>query len=128
MARSSAERLVQAALKTVLGDAAFGLSAKHGPYHGDPYSGATADSTIASVGLVHPKTRRPLTLKLDYSEHDLSGQTDSWTLTLAGFSAKESEQLRAALNPFSHVPNANNNLTYRWVIDGKAGTQRRGGN
>lgn len=95
-----------------------------GPWYGDPWSGSTAESTVTLSGLWHPSTGRALTLELRYVEHDLSGQTDSWTLTLAGFPAPQASALRDALSPFRIGSNLNRNLEYRWTIDGRAGRSR----
>ncbi|MCA9534282.1 MAG: hypothetical protein KC593_11405 [Myxococcales bacterium] len=97
-----------------------------GEWFGDPWSGSTAETRVTVEGLRHPTLGTPLTLRLDYSEHDLSGQTDSWTVTLAGFPADESAAIRDALDPRGKVRNLNPNLQYRWVIDGREGcTPRR---
>lgn len=97
-----------------------------GEWFGDPWSGSTAQTRVTVEGLGHPTLGTPLTLRLDYSEHDLSGQTDSWTVTLAGFPADESAAIRDALDPRGKVRNLNPNLQYRWVIDGREGcTPRR---
>ncbi|MCA9579005.1 MAG: hypothetical protein R3B40_13410 [Polyangiales bacterium] len=124
---SLAEQLLRDALRDVLGNAECQLDVTQGPYFGDPWSGATADTSVSTKGLRHPQTGRALSVTLDYTEHDLSGQTDRWSVTLEGFSATEAGRMRVLLSPFERVRNLNPNLRYRWTIDGKPGVTSRTG-
>jgi hypothetical protein len=93
-----------------------------GGCYGDSWSGHTGQTRVELRGARHPQTGRDLTACLAYEVHDLSGQVDAWDLTLAGFSEAESSAIREELDPHKSVPNRNNHLRYRWVIDGVVGS------
>lgn len=89
----------------------------HLPYgSGDMYSGSTSNETI-HLELMRPRTGL-LQVIFQYSLHELSGQCDDWSVTIAGAKEEERAPLRELFHPRQQTGHWNNHVEPRFEFNG----------